>query len=262
MSKKTPLEMAAFVAAALVIAIVANGFASRQRRLILPGFYPNAMTVPKRVAPTPYKHPAATATTTMEASPGPGQPEMTITTPTTTAATGTAPAAATATAPVTATAAQVATATAPQAASAPAPAQQQPAPAPAADPLARFAPHPDQPFIEISGEDAALLHSRGALFLDARRTSVFEAGHIAGARSFSVWESDIDEKVNALYNERSDPREQNLPIVIYCSGGACEDSHMLSQKLWGVQFNNVYVYKDGFPDWQKRGGAVRTGGQP
>ena len=77
-----------------------------------------------------------------------------------------------------------------------------------------------------------------------------------------MWESDIDDKVNALFNERDDPAKQDLPIVVYCSGGACEDSHMLSQKLWGIQFNNVYVYKDGFPDWQKRGGAVRTGGNP
>ena len=82
------------------------------------------------------------------------------------------------------------------------------------------------------------------LFLDARRSSIFEEGHIAGARSFSVWESDIDDKVNALFEERADPAEQNKPIVIYCSGGACEDSHMLAQKLWGIQFNNVYVYKD------------------
>ncbi len=250
--------MAAFVIAALVVALVANGFASRQRRLVLPGYYPNAMVVPKRVPPTPYVHPAAAATTTTEASPGPGQPPMTITTPSTTAATATAPAVAV-TPPVTATTAPAPTAT--SAAAQPAAPAAQPAAAPAVDPLARFTPHPDKPFVEISGEDAALLHSRGALFLDARRTSVFEDGHIAGARSFSVWESDIDEKVNALFNERSDPREQNLPIVIYCSGGACEDSHILSQKLWGVQFNNVYVYKDGFPDWQKRGGAVRKGGQ-
>ena len=68
--------------------------------------------------------------------------------------------------------------------------------------------------------------------------------------------------MNALVEERQDPAEQNKPIVIYCTGGACEDSHMLAQKLWGVQFNNVYVYKDGFPDWQKRGGAVKTGATP
>jgi hypothetical protein len=37
---------------------------------------------------------------------------------------------------------------------------------------------------------------------------------------------------------------------------------MLAQKLWGVQFNNLYVYKDGFPDWQKRGGPAKTGSAP
>src|SRR5204862_1136624 len=137
-----------------------------------------------------------------------------------------------------------------------------PSPPPPAPDISRCTAHPDKPYVEIAYDDAAALHAKGVLFLDARRTSVFEEGHITGARSFSVWESDIDDKVNALFNERSDPREQNLPIVIYCSGGACEDSHMLAQKLWGIQFNNVYVYKDGFPDWQKRGGAVRTGSQP
>jgi rhodanese-related sulfurtransferase len=162
----------------------------------------------------------------------------------------------------TSTASTTSTSTPPVKTTTAAPAPTPAPPPPPADPIARFKPHPSQPYVEISGADAALLHANGVLFLDARRTSVYEAGHIAGARSFSVWESDIDDKVNALYGERSDPRDQDRPIVIYCSGGACEDSHMLSQKLWGIQFNNLYVYKDGFPDWQERNGAVRTGGQP
>ncbi len=129
-------------------------------------------------------------------------------------------------------------------------------------PSASGEPHPDKPYIEIHGDDVAALHAKGVLFLDARRTSVYEQGHIAGARPFSVWESDIDDKVNKLYAERNDPRDQEKPIVIYCSGGDCEDSHMLAQKLWGIQFNNVYVYKDGFPDWENRGGAIHRGAQP
>ena len=126
----------------------------------------------------------------------------------------------------------------------------------------QFPPHPDKPYIEIHGDHVEYLHSKGVLFLDARRTSVYELGHIPGARPFSVWESDVDEKVNKLYAERSDPKDQNLPIVIYCSGGDCEDSHMLAQKLWGIQFNNIYVYKDGFPDWQKLGLPIHTGSNP
>lgn len=243
------------VVMSMAIAIVANGFAGRTRRLALPGYYPNALVVPPRVperpAPVPRPSQVGTATVpmttnTVAQSPAPGQPPMPVQTDTISRPAGD-PA-------VTATLAT--TTAAPQT---PAPA---PAPQPAGDPLAKFTPHPDKAYVEIGGDDAALLHSKGALFLDARRTSIFEAGHIAGARSFSVWESDVDDKVNALYEERSDPSEQNKPIVIYCSGGACEDSHMLAQKLWGIQFNNVYVYKDGYPDWQNRNLPVRTGGQP
>jgi rhodanese-related sulfurtransferase len=249
MRKNTLLQTVAIVAASLVLAIVANGFASRQRRLVLPGYYPDAREVPRRPPAAPVKPiaamPAPATTTVVE----PVVPTATV------AETATAVPATTTSGAAPASGAVVVPPKAAEAAAAP----QAP---PAADPLARFQPHPDKAYIEISGEDAALLHSKGVLFLDARRTSVFEEGHIAGARSFSVWESDVDDKVNALFDERGDPAEQNRPIVIYCSGGACEDSHMLSQKLWGIQFNNVYVYKDGFPDWQQRGGAIRTGAQP
>ena len=122
--------------------------------------------------------------------------------------------------------------------------------------LDRFPATPDQQYVEVVGDDVTWLWVSGALFLDARRTSVFEEGHIMGARSFSIWESDIDDKIGALFEEVDD---QEMPIVVYCSGGDCEDSHMLADKLWGVFFSNVLVYKDGFPDWQERGGSVLTG---
>jgi len=247
MNVKNPfLQTMILIGAAVVVAIVANGFASRQRRLILPGRYPNALQVPKRSpAPAPLAV-APSPAPTAEAAVATQEPADV---PTTTIAAIPPPAPATTETPVTAT---VVTTTA-------APAK--PAPVkPPGDSLAAFQPHPDKPYVELDGDGVALLYANGALFLDARRTSVFEEGHIAGARSFPVWEADIDERVNALFGERSEPADQNKPIVIYCSGGACEDSHMLAQKLWAIQFNNVYVYKDGFPDWQNRGGAVRKGG--
>jgi rhodanese-related sulfurtransferase len=247
MNVKNPfLQTMLLIGAAVVVAIVANGFASRQRRLILPGRYPNALEVPKK-SPAPTRlavapSPAPTAEAAVAT-----QPPAEV--PTTTIATAPAPAPTTTQAPGTAT---VVTTTA-------APLKPEPVKS-AGDPLAAFQPHPDKPYVELGGDDVALLYANGVLFLDARRTSVFEEGHIAGARPFPVWEADIDERVNALFGERGEPADQNKPIVIYCSGGACEDSHMLAQKLWAIQFNNVYVYKDGFPDWQKRGGAVRKGG--
>ena len=131
--------------------------------------------------------------------------------------------------------------------------------APAPDSGKTFPPHPDTPWVEISGDDVAALHGRDALFLDARRTSLYRDGHIAGARPFSVWEADVDDKVKALFAEG---RDQSAPVVIYCSGGDCEDSHMLGQKLYMAGFDNVLVYKDGYPDWVKRGLPVAKGDQP
>src|SRR6266571_3062555 len=123
-----------------------------------------------------------------------------------------------------------------------------------------FAPHPDMPWVEASGDDVAALHARGDVpFLDARRTSVYREGHIRGARPFSVWESDIDEKVKAFFAEGHDSSGM---IVVYCSGGDCEDSHTLGQKLYMAGFDNVLVYKDGFPDWQRRGLPIGKGDKP
>jgi rhodanese-related sulfurtransferase len=122
-----------------------------------------------------------------------------------------------------------------------------------------FPPHPDKAWVEIDGDAAAQLHGQGVLFLDARRSSVYKDGHIQGARSFPVWESDIDARVKALFEEG---RDQRAPIVVYCSGGDCEDSHMLSEKLYFVGFDNALVYKGGFPDWQKRGLPVSKGDRP
>jgi rhodanese-related sulfurtransferase len=123
-----------------------------------------------------------------------------------------------------------------------------------------FAPHPDKPWVEVSGDDVAALHRRGDVpFLDARRTAVYRDGHVAGARPFSVWEADIDDKVKAFFAEGHDP---SGAIVVYCSGGDCEDSHTLGQKLYMAGFDNVLVYKDGFPDWEKRGLAVAKGDKP
>ena len=255
MKQNTIFQAVAIVAAGIILALVANAFASRDRKVSLVGTYPNALKVPARetpvapapvtqTMPTPATQTVATATQPVTITAPPTA--TTATQPTATAAIETVGIKPTAKPPVTATAATT-TAT-----------PHSPPPTPATE----FKAHPDKPYIEIAFNDVKALHDRNVLFLDARRTSVYEQGHIPGARTYSVWESDIDDKVNKLFSERNDQAAQNLPIVIYCSGGDCEDSHMLAQKLWGIQFNNVYVYKDGFPDWQQHGAPVHTGANP
>jgi rhodanese-related sulfurtransferase len=249
MNRKNLFQIITIIAAGVILALVANAFASRDRKMTLVGSYPNALKVPPRetapIAPVP--DPVAVVPTTTTVAPA---PVTTETQPTATAAittVGLNPAAKTPELPKTTTVSTSHT-------SPPAITED--------DPLKRFLPHPDKPYIEIAFADVKALHDKNVLFLDARRTSVYEQGHIPGARPYSVWESDIDDKVRKLFDERGDPSQQAFPIVIYCSGGDCEDSHMLAQKLWGIQFNNVYVYKDGFPDWQQHGAPVHTGANP
>jgi rhodanese-related sulfurtransferase len=111
-------------------------------------------------------------------------------------------------------------------------------------------------YTEVTADLAYRMYGAGALFLDARRTAAYEAGHIAGARSIPVWEHDADARIDAL-RSKGIPPEQD--IVVYCSGTACEDSARLAEKLALAGFFRLSLYKDGFPDWEKRGWPLTRG---
>lgn len=221
-------QAATLVFSAVLCASVANAFASRERRLNL-----------FRTAPAPVERSASPLTIPDVPPPAPAP------------ATETMPPAV-----VTATIATPAAATIKPAEKTAERAARSDAAPPAPSIERQFLPHPDKPWVEIDPESVRQLYARGVLFVDARRTSVFEQGHIRGARSIPVWESDLDDRLNALYQEGLDTE---APIVVYCSGGNCEDSHMLGQRLWGIGFNNVLVYKDGYPDWVNSNGPIETG---
>jgi len=147
------------------------------------------------------------------------------------------------------------------------PARRAPPPAKSVAPAAQAAlappreypPHPDKAWLETTPEETRSLFDRGVPFFDARRSSVYRDGHIRGARSLSVWEAGLDGKLEQLSGEGLDP---SVPIVVYCSGGDCEDSHLLAERLWGIGLNNVLVYRDGFPDWERRGWPISKGETP
>ncbi|MBK8594423.1 MAG: rhodanese-like domain-containing protein [Holophagales bacterium] len=232
-------EAVTLVGLAIACALVSNAFAGKERQLPIPGSYQNATKVSPRADASPLpafiaEQPSAVPAASDRAPTGVPQA---------------IPAAGVAAAPRPAP-------TAPASAAAASTRPPEPKPVPAAELLARFPVH-GQPYVEIPGDAAAWLHARGALFLDARRTKDFAQGHVGGARSFPVWEAAlVKERVEGLVAEG---RDQSLPVVLYCSGGECEDSHMLAQTLFGAGFENLLVYRDGFPDWMKQGGTVGSG---
>jgi rhodanese-related sulfurtransferase len=105
-----------------------------------------------------------------------------------------------------------------------------------------------QPKIIESVASAKSIFDKGdALYVDARSQNDYENGHIPGAVSLPMgqFEAGIEFFLNRY------PPEQ--PIVTYCSGRTCEDSHDLAQALSDVGFTNVRIFIDGFLGWEAQG---------
>jgi len=98
---------------------------------------------------------------------------------------------------------------------------------------------------EIGVEEAYEFFKNDAPFLDARRTRFYQQGHIPRAKPMSVWEADLDKRIDDLIKEFP----SDLAMVIYCTGGDCEDSHMLAGKLKTAGFTNLHIFLEGFPKW-------------
>ena len=92
-----------------------------------------------------------------------------------------------------------------------------------------------------------IFDSGKVLFVDARSQNDYDNGHIPGAVPLPVGQ--FEERIESFLNRY--PPEQ--PIITYCSGRTCEDSHDLAQFLSDVGFMNVRVFIDGFPGWEAEG---------
>lgn len=149
---------------------------------------------------------------------------------------------------------------APPAASAPLPEPPRPARMAAPAPSVTVVPPPTAaaaPIREIDGQEAWKAFQAGRPFLDARRSADYAAGHIAGAWCAPVWEADLDDRLLSFKAARRPGPED--PIVLYCSGGDCRDSHLLAARLLEQGYFHLLVYRDGFPDWLAAGRPVEKG---
>lgn len=100
---------------------------------------------------------------------------------------------------------------------------------------------------------AHILHGTGGVvFVDSRTAADYREGHIPGAVSLPVGE--FDRRLEA-FRARYD---RGHPIVTYCSGRNCQDSHILAQRLFEAGYENVSVFIDGVPGWAAEGYPIET----
>jgi len=81
-----------------------------------------------------------------------------------------------------------------------------------------------------------------AVFIDAREPGFFEEGHIPGAVNLPVSEIKNSPRVPA-----------DRPLIVYCSGGDCEDSGVVARALLKMGFRDVAVFAGGWEEWSAAG---------
>jgi rhodanese-related sulfurtransferase len=94
------------------------------------------------------------------------------------------------------------------------------------------------------------------LFIDARDEEAYQQGHIPGACEFFPY---YPEKYIAAVRPLCDVADQ---IVVYCTGGQCEDSQAAALYLRdsaGVPGEKLFVYVGGITEWEAAGLPLERG---
>ena len=97
------------------------------------------------------------------------------------------------------------------------------------------------------GEAEDLWRTAQAAFIDARQKSLYDGGHVPGARSLPASEAEKSFPADGL-----DSRQAGI-LVIYCEGGDCQSSLLLARRLHDEGFKDVRVMTGGWRAWQAAG---------
>lgn len=99
----------------------------------------------------------------------------------------------------------------------------------------------------ISAEQAKKLWKQGAIFIDTRKSSDWEAGRVPGAVHINVKNSEFNKENILNYVGLNDS------VISYCNAEKCHRAASGAKKLVGFGFTKVYYYRDGFPSWKNAG---------
>jgi rhodanese-related sulfurtransferase len=94
-----------------------------------------------------------------------------------------------------------------------------------------------------------------ASIVDARRLDDYVEGHIPLA--FSV--TPLQFVPGGAPPEATTMMDPELPVLIYCGGGDCDDSKNVGIKLRELGFKRLHILDDGFPAWVDAGYEVEKG---
>lgn len=98
----------------------------------------------------------------------------------------------------------------------------------------------------VSVEEAYTLFEQEVAFVDVRKPSDFESGHIPEAVHLDL-KSTFSEAALAEVVQKSDA------VVFYCNGWSCMRSSEATAQAVAWGYSNVYYFRDGMPGWDVAG---------
>lgn len=106
--------------------------------------------------------------------------------------------------------------------------------------------------IEINNPEIVqqIIQKKERMVLDVRPRELYEEGHLPSALSFPLIEFDT------VVSRLLEMTDQHSPILVYCSGFDCMDSHHFATNLKNMGFTDIKVYPGGFRQWQEVGYAM------
>lgn len=100
--------------------------------------------------------------------------------------------------------------------------------------------------ITVNSEQAKKMFDDGALFVDVRKQTDWDAGRIPDALHLDIKSAFTKE---ALLEEAS----LEDTIVFYCNGHSCLRSSVATELALSWGFKSIYYFRDGIPSWKKSG---------
>jgi len=100
-----------------------------------------------------------------------------------------------------------------------------------------------------AGRVPALIEA-GVIVLDARSRAEYAQSRLPGALSLPYTQRDT------AFGHYSDWLTTDLPLLIYCSGGACDEALRLAIFFRDLGYPHVYLLSEGLTGWKKQGMPV------
>lgn len=114
----------------------------------------------------------------------------------------------------------------------------------------------------VSAQEVVKLQASGATVIDARVAYEYAEGHIKGAKNIPYREKSEKAANFDASQDRFDlaklPSDKAAAVVIYCNGPTCWKSYKASVAAIKAGYENIYWYREGFPDWKSKGLPIAT----